>query len=336
MEKLNAKLLIKEAKEKLAGKDATKLAAFHAAITAAAALVITLLQFALSRGIGNTGGLSGMGTRSILETMQTVLQWANMILLPFWNLGFLNAALQWAKGNYARKEDLLAGFRRFSPYLGLTLNRTFLIVAVMVICANVSSMFYMMTPAAAQLAELTADTAGDVEAIYGFMENLTEAQMWQMFDAILPMLVIWVALSAVLLIPLMYLFRFAEFVILNQPGARGLSSMLLSAALLRRRCWQLFKLDLKLWWYYALQLLCEVLFYSDLLLEAVGISLPFGGDAMFLLTYVLYLIALFGVQTLAAPQVQTAYACAYEACFAMGPVKKKEIEVPQNMPWDEV
>lgn len=336
MEKLNANLLIREAREKLAGKDATKLAAFHAAITVAVALVITVLQFTLSEGIGNTGGLSGMGTRSILETVQTVLQWANMLLLPFWNLGFLYAALRWAKGDTPRREDLFTGFRRIGPYLGLMLNRTFLIIVVLVVSVNVSSVFYMMTPAAAELTEMTAAAGGDMEAVYAFLENMTEAQMMQMLKAMLPMLAICGVLSAVLLIPLLYLFRFAEFVILDQPGARGLSSMVLSAALLRRRCWQLFRLDLKLWWYYALQLLCELVFYGDLLLAAFGITLPFGGEAMFLVTYVLYLVALFAVQTLAAPRVQTAYACAYEACLAMGPVQKKAVSVkPQEMPWDE-
>ena len=336
MEKLNANLLIKEAREKLAGKDATRLAAFHAAITVAVALAITVLQYVLSKGIGNTGGLSGMGTRSILETVQTVLQWANMILMPFWNLGFLYAALRWAKDHYARKEDLLAGFHRIGPYLGLMLNRTFLIIMVLVVCVNVSSMFYMMTPAAAELTETFAFAGNDMDAMYAFMETMTEAQMMQLLKAMIPMLVICGVLSLLLLTPLLYLFRFAEFVILDQPGARGLSSMILSATLLRRRCWQLFKLDLKLWWYYALQLLCELVFYGDLLLTAFGIPLPFEGDVLFLVTYGLYLVALFVVHTLCAPRVQTAYACAYEACFAMGPVQKKAVSVkPQDVPWDE-
>lgn len=335
MEKLNVNLLIKEANKKLAGKDAVRLAAFHAVITVAAALVITLLQYVLSQGIGNTGGLSGMGTRSILETIQTVLQWANMLLLPFWNLGFLYAALQWAKGNYARREDLLAGFRRIGPYLGLTLNKVFLTFAAMLLCANISSAVYMLTPAAAKLTQMAAEAGSDPQTVYAYLESLTQAQMWQLVEAMLPMLVISGILTALLLIPLLYLFRFAEFVILDQPGARGLSSMFLSAALLRRRCWQLLKLDLKLWWYYALQVLCSAILYAEPLLAAIGISLPVSGDAMFLLAYVLYLAALFGVQTLAAPRVQTAYACAYEACLAMGPVKKKPVKTPRNLPWDE-
>ena len=335
MEKLNVNLLIKDTKEKLRGQEVTRLAAIHAGVTVALGLVITLLQFVLSKGIGNTGGLSGMGTRSILETMQTVLQWANMLLMPFWNLGFLYAALQWARGNTPRKEDLLTGFRRIGPCIGLILNRAFLVITVMIICINVSSIFYMMTPAAAKLTEMTASVGSDPEALYAFLENMTDAQMLQMTEAMIPALVICGVLSVIILIPLMYLFRFAEFVILNQWGARGLSSMIISATLLRRRCWQLFKLDLKLWWYYVLKLLCMVLFYGDLLLAAFGVTLPMGSDGMFLLTYVLYLAALFAVETLFRPRVDTAYALFYEAALERGPVRKREPAKPQNMPWDD-
>ena len=111
--------------------------------------------------------------------------------------------------------------------------------------------------------------------------------------------------------------------------------MLISAALLRRRRWQLFLLDLRFWWYYGLKLLCMALLYSDLLLEAAGIPVS-GSDVTFLLTYVLYLAALFGVEVCFRPRVDTAYACAYETLKEMGPILKKPAPAtPQKMPWDE-
>ena len=110
--------------------------------------------------------------------------------------------------------------------------------------------------------------------------------------------------------------------------------MLLSAAMLRRRCWQLFRLDLKFWWYYALKLLCMLLLYADLLLEAAGVALPVSADAAYLLTYGLYLVGFFAVEVRFLPTVQTAYACAYENLKAQGAVQKKEPEAPKHMPWD--
>lgn len=336
MEKLNVNLLIKDARQRLAGKEAIRLAAFHAGITVAAGAIVTLLQYVIAEGIGNTSGLSGMGTRSILQTMQTVLLWANTLLLPFWNLGFVYAAMQWARGNTPKKGDLLTGFRRFGPYLGLTLNRTMLTIAVMIICANISSVFYMMTPAAAKLTEMATATGGDMDAMYQLLDGLTQAQLAELLNSMVPMLVIWAVLSAGLLIPLLYRFRLAEYAILNQRGVRAMPAMIISAALLRRRCWQLVKLDLRLWWYYGLQVLCVLLCYGDLALTYLGITLPIDQEVLYIIFYIMYLAALFAVQTLFRPQVETAYACVYEAFAEMGPAQKKEIPKPQNMPWDEV
>ena len=334
METLNAKHLIQASRQKLEGKDATRLAAFHTGITVAVAVVITGLQFVLAEGIGNTSGLSGMGTRSILETIQTVLQWANMILIPFWGLGFLYASLLWAKDGYARREDLLAGFRRIGPYIGLIINRAILTISVMIITINLSSTLFMMTPAADQLMELFGG-AGSTEDMYAILDQLGQQDLVSLLYSMLPMMILWGCLCLLVLVPLLYRFRFAEYVILENPQARGLSSMLISASLLRRRCWQLFKLDLRLWWYYGLKVLCTILCYTDLLMDILGVTLPIGGDGAYFLSYGLYLVALFAVEVAFRPRVDTAYACAYRKLEELGPAARKMVvPKPQDLPWD--
>ena len=111
--------------------------------------------------------------------------------------------------------------------------------------------------------------------------------------------------------------------------------MLISAALMRRRRFQLFRLDLRFWWYYGLKILCMLICYADLLLSALGVALPLGSDAVYLITYGLYLAALFAVEVCFRPKVDTAYAIAYEKLKEMGPVLKKPVEKPEKMPWDE-
>ena len=335
MEKMNVRFFAESAREKIRGKDVRSLTVFHTGITVAAALVITLLQFALAKGIGNTSGLSGMGTRSVLETIQTILRWANMVLLPFWSLGFLYASLLWARDRYARKEDLLMGFHRFGPCLSLLLNRAVLSILVMILCVNISSAVFMMTPAAAPLMELAEAAGGDMEAMNGMLAQMSWEDTMALANTLLPMLILWGIFCLVVLVPLMYRFRMAEYVILEEPLARGLSSMLISAALLRRRCWKLLRLDLHFWWYYGLKFLCMLLCYADLLMTAMGVSLPMGGDAASLATYGLYLIALFGVEVAFRPRVDTAYANLFLALKEMGPAQKKAPAAPQNMPWDE-
>ena len=335
MEKLNGKKIIAQARERLQGVNTQPLVLLHTGVTVGAAFVIMLLQYLLAEGIGNTGGLSGMATRSILETIQLVLQWANTILLPFWSLGFLYVALLWAREKQADKKDLLTGFRRIGPCLGLMVNRAVLTIIVMVVCINVSSIVYMMTPAASEILELAGDY-GNTEQLYDYLYSLDSAQVMALFRSMIPMLVICCVLAAVLLIPLLYRFRMAEYVILDQKGIRGISAMILSAALLRRRCWQLFKLDLRFWWYYGLKLLCTFLLYADMILETVGVALPVGSGMAYVLTYVLYLAGLFAVEVSFRPRVETAYACAYEQLKEMNPIEQKIVPVkPQDMPWDE-
>ena len=334
MEKLNVKQLLWKSQQALDGKDSKAMAAFHTGITVAVAIALTVLQFILSEGMGKTSGLSGLGTQAILETMQTVLQWINLIVIPFWGLGFLYVSLQWAKGQYARRGDLLAGFRRIGPYIGIMINRAILTISVVVVTANISSAIYMMTPAASQLTDLAVG-ASNTEDMYAILGQLSQENLDEILYSMLPLAILWGVLCLALLVPLMYRFRMAEYVILDNPMARGLSSMLISASLLRRRCWQLFKLDLKLWWYYGLKFLCTLLCYVDLLLDTVGIPLPVHEDVAYFLSYGLYLAALFAIEVAFRPRVDTAYACAYIKLVELGPVARKmQMPKPQDMPWD--
>ena len=328
MEKLNGKNIIARARERLQGVNTQSLVLLHTGVTVGAAFVIMLLQYLLAEGIGNTGGLSGMGMRSVLETAQLVLQWANTLLLPFWSLGFLYVALLWAREAQTDKRDLLAGFRRVGPYLGLMLNRAILTILVLVVSINISSVIYMMTPAADRILEL-AENFGDTDQMYDYLYSLDMEQIMVLLRSMIPMMVIGCVLASVLLIPLLYRFRMAEYVILDQKGIRGIGAMILSAALLRRRRWQLFKLDLCFWWYYGLKILCAVLM-------DFGPLLPIEGDFAYIVTYALYLVALFGIEVCFRPRVETAYACAYEQLKEMNPIEQKIVPVkPQDMPWDQ-
>lgn len=332
MDKLNVSYLIKDSKEKLAGKGATRMAAIHTGVIVALGLVLTVVQMMLSESMGKPTGLSGLGTVSLLQTAQTVLQWANTLLVPFWNLGFLYVVLQWARGGTASERDLLTGFRRLGPCIGLLLNRFLICFAAVFIAVYLCSSGYMMTPAGSKLTELVSSVGGDINAVY----ELSEAQMAEIMTAATPLLILYGLLSIVLLVPMLYRFRLAEYVILDHKEARAFPAMLVSASLLRRRCWQLFRLDLRFWWYYGLKGLCLAVCYADVLLNTAGIALPVSDDLAFLLTYLLYLIMLFGVEVCFRPRVETAYACLYDDLKEMGPAQKKAAPpVPQKMPWDE-
>jgi len=316
------------------GTDKRKLAAIHAGVAAGAALVITLLQYVLAAAIENTSGLSGMGMRGILQTAGSVLQIANIVLMPFWDLGFLFAALLWAREQYAGTDDLLTGFRRFGPYLRLMILRGLIGFMVGMVCAYISSFLYMMTPWAVPVVEFAQSVGMDMAVANEMMAQMDIATMDAMLNAMIPMLVIWGILCVAVLVPLLYRFRMAEFLLLEDRRMGALAALLLSARMLRKRCGKLFALDLRFWWYYGLQALCMLLYLSDLWLPMLGVTLPVDGQTAAIGLYIAYLAATFGIQALFRPRVATTYALAYEHLRQAAPVMPKVQEAPKNLPWD--
>ena len=148
------------------------------------------------------------------------------------------------------------------------------------------------------------------------------------------MFVIWALLCLVILVPALYRYRMAEFLILDDTRVRGVAAMLFSAQLMRKRRWKMFLLDLRFWWYYGLHVLCLVIYSADLWLPLLGVALP-DSIVVTLCLYVFYLVALVLMQTFLRPQVQTAYALAYEQLLHMEPVLPKMRPTPENLPWNE-
>ena len=89
-----------------------KLIFIHTAVALALSLGVTALDFVLEGQIGNTGGLSGMGIRSVLTTIQTMLRMVEFAILPFWEMGYIFTVMRLARVESARPENLLTGFFR--------------------------------------------------------------------------------------------------------------------------------------------------------------------------------------------------------------------------------
>ena len=334
MENWYSAALCKEARNISRGQEKTKISAIHAGISAGVALAVTLIYFVLEKGIAQTGGLSGMGMRSVLQTASTLLTNANAVLAPFWNLGFWFVALLWVRQQNAKTGDLLAGFRRFGAYLRLLLNRGLLTVAIGFVSIYLSSYIYMLTPWSASVMEFAQSTGMDLNAANELIAGMDMAQMDAMLRDMLPMLAIWCVLFALLALPMLYKFRMAEFFLLDDRRMGTVRAMFHSSQVLRKRRWKLFRLDLRFWWYFVLQGLCFAVYAADLWLPLLGVTLP-GGVVFSMGLYALYLAGLFLVQTFLRPRVQTAYALAYEQLLQMEPVLPKVQPTPKNLPWDE-
>ena len=284
-----------------------KLVLLHTGATLLVSLLLTVVHYLLSAQIGTTGGLAGIGTRTLLTSAQTFLQIAVTVALPFWEMGFLFCVIRFARRQSAALADLTQGFRRFAPLLRLTILEFLLYGVLMFVSIQLMAILFSLTPFALpvmdQLSRLMQSEA--------FMQSGTVPQ--DFIDQLLPYL-IPVYLCAVILffaaaIPIFYRFRFSRFAIMDNKAPGALAALRFSTRLAKGHCMQLFRLDLSYWWYYVLQLLVAAAAYADLLLPVLGISLQ--KEIAFFGTLALHLVLSLALAWYCRAQVDTTYACFY-------------------------
>ena len=297
--------------------DQKKIVFIHTLIGVGFMALLTVADYILMLQVNKTTGLSGMGTRAILETVRTVLQYVGMLLLPFWELGFAFAALGMARGQRITTYDLKEGFRRFWPSLRMMLLRLVLCLAAGLAAAQASLITFLYTPLSDKLTELVApfsEQGADVRAIF------EQIPFGQIQSAVMPALILFGVLFIGILIPVLYRIRFAEFAIMDTPGTGAFAALLSSNRRMKRNCFKLFRVDLQFWWYYALEVLVTVLCYGNIILDLAGVALPLSDDGRFFLFYGLYALCQIVLHSLFRGRVQTTYAAIYEDLKIKEPV----------------
>lgn len=290
-----------------------RLVLLYCGVTALLTLGSNGLHLYLDSYIGGTGGLSGLGVRSVLQTVQELLTYINFFFSPFWTAGFVYAMLSLVRGRTPGPTDLLAGFRRFGRVMGHMAFQFLVLVSLVVAAVNVATVIFSFTPLSVDFSEkmgpllsdpaiLTADGAVD----------LSKIPMDAMLSATLPLLILTGALLAPVCIWLSYCFRMSVYLVMEQPIS-GVRAHFESARLMRGHKWQMFRLDLSFWWYHALGLLIAVVGYLDVILTTLGIPLPMDATGMFFLTLGAYCVLQTGLFLWKKCQVDAAYMLAYEA-----------------------
>jgi len=298
-----------------------------AGLSAALSVLLTLLTLVLDSGIAGTGGLSGVGLRSILVTAQSVLRLAFTLAAPFWGLGYVYGVLQYARGEQAGFPDLLQGFRRFGPGLRLMLLEGLLYGALFLVCMNVGFSLLSLTPLAKPLLEtltpLMDTVAADPEMI------LDETIMASLTQAMLPMLIGCTLIYLAALIPISYRLRMAQFRLMDDPGCGAMEAVRESTRMTRGNCMALFKLDLGFWWFYLAEALFMIVLYGDVILTGLGIALPFSSTVSSLLFSVLSLVLQLVLYFFVRNQVALTYTLAYRS------LRPEPKEPPVPHPWSK-
>lgn len=289
-----------------ASYDPHKLALLHTGAALLFSFLLTVLQFFLEHSMASATGLSGIGMRSVLGTAQMLLSSAGMVLLPFWEIGFLRSALQLAKEEDATPATFFEGFRRFAPVMRLFLLQLMLYFGIALLSSQLSTTLYLLSPFSNGLYEAMEPMLSE-----GDQTILTEAMVSQLLPHLLPIYILFGVVFLTLSIPLFYRFRMAQFVIMDQPGTRARAAMKSSSQMMRGNRLALLRLDLRFWWFYAAQIAIGIVAYLDTILPALGIQLPISANASFFLFYLIHI----GLSLLLAwrfgSYVQTTYAHCY-------------------------
>lgn len=309
----NLKEIRQTARQSLAANkgNPTTAAAIYAGVSCALALIATLVSYYLNHQISETGGLSNIGLRSILSTINFVLPLVQGVVMMSLGLGYCALALDVARKRPAKAETLREGFYKFFPLLRTVLLQGFLYTGVAIACVYVSSWIFMMLPAS--------------EAFYQIMEPyLTSTSMLStglvIDDATLmaaaatmkPMIPIFLVVACVVILPMCYRYRMVSYCLLDSGRPGAFAALRESRMMMRRNRFAMFRLDLSFWWFYLLEALAMVVCYGDLLLPMAGVTLPWSDTISYFLFYCLSLAMQFVVYYLFLNHVQVTYATAYE------------------------
>lgn len=332
METLNPSDVCRQAGERLQRVDHPKrLVLIHTAIALGASLLVTALNFFLSKQIAGTGGLGGLGLRAFLSTVQAVLELAVAVGLPFWEIGLLFAALRWARGENIGFGGLLQGFRRFGTVLGMRLMRGGLFLVAAIAVFYLSTTVFLLTPLSTPLIDFLEPIVADAAAPQQIESLLTPELMAAAADKMVALFVIFAILYAIVAVPVYYRLRFSEFAVMEGTGA--VKAMVQSLRLTQGNSLKLVRLDLHFWWFYLLQGLCVAVSYGDMLLPALGIALPVSGDVGFFLCFVLGALCQGVLLWQCEGKRLTAYALVYETLGERTAVPQK-VQEASNVPWD--
>lgn len=288
-------------------KDPGRVILIHTGVVLLISLLLAAADHLLNQQIGTTGGLSGMGTRSILSTVQSLLRLAQAVALPFWQIGYTCYTLRVARGQPAGLSDLAEGFRRFGPVLRLKALMAGMVFLLTMASAYVSSFLFMMTPwAGPMLQEMEKLAAGTMDE-----QALLEAIAAMTADVTVPIMLLFGLCFLAGSIFLFFCYRLAELWLMDHPKGGALAALRNSRFLMRGNWKAMLRIDLSFWWFYLLELLVTVLCYGDVVLGAMGVEMTTDAFGSYFLFFFLYLCVQLALYWWRRNKVAVTYAHAY-------------------------
>ena len=273
---------------------------------------VTVLSYVLGLQIDQFGGLSNLGKKTMLSTLQSMLPFVQSLVNMCLNVGYLAAMLRVARGMYTSPQTLRLGFDRFWLLMRCAVFQGMIITAVMFVCLYFGIMIYMLTPFSNAAVEIVTPLLSQTSMLDTSIV-IDDATYAQLMNAMLPAFAICGILFLGLGMPVFYNYRMVNYVIIDKPAIGALMALRESKRMMRGNRMALLKLDVSLWWYHLATGAAAVLCYGDVLLPMLGVQLPVSETVAYFGFYGLYLLASFGIHFFLRNRVEAAYALAYDA-----------------------
>lgn len=263
----SSKYLKNKARNRLAsGREPQKVMLWYVGISAVLTLLVAALQYFLSTQISKTGGLSNIGTRSVLSTMDTVLPIVQMVILMCLGLGYTAAMLRISRRQYASPKTLKAGMERFWPLLLSKVLLGLICAAAAFVIAYLATAIFLVTPLSNSFKDQVLPLVSNGTLTPETLLN-DDALMTELSATLTPVMLIYAVLYIPAVAMISYRYRMTDYIILDQPGCSGFRAMQQSKQLMRGNKLKLFRVDLSFWWYHLLRVLATgVLYLEDILM----------------------------------------------------------------------
>ena len=291
---------------------AKRIAAIYAGVTLGLSALVTILGLVLEAMMSGATGLGGMGRRTILSSVQSMLPWVVGLITMCVELGYQAAMLRVARGQYASPQTLRLGFDRFWVLLRCILLEGVILFAIAFGGIYIATMLFMLTPFSGRVMEVLSPVLENVTLLSPEMV-LDEALYDQLMQAMIPAFVMCAIVVAAAAIPVLYRLRMARFVIIDKPGIGALAALGESRKMMKGNCLRLAKLDISLWPYYIGCVFASLLCYGDVLLPMMGARFPWSDTVSYYLFFALYLAVQFAVYYFLRNQAEVAYSIAYDS-----------------------
>lgn len=274
--------------------------------------LVTVLNHVLDLQIENFGGLSNLGKKTMLSSVQSMLPMAQSILTMCLDVGYVAAMLRIARGMYTSPQTLRLGFDRFWVLLRCSIFKGLILTGVAFVSMYTGIMIFMLTPLAEPVVEIVTPLMSQM-SLLGSAVMIDDATYAQLVRAMLPCFVFGGVMLLILGGPIFYSFRMVNYVIIDKPAMGALMALRESKKMMRGHRLQLLKLDLSLWPYYLASGAALVVCYGDVILPMLGVELPVSEKVAFFGFYALYMAASFCVHYFLRNRAEVSFALAYDA-----------------------